>query len=189
SSTPCVPGTPAPARGRRPYNQALKARLARCEELLNNSNDRRNDFARENGTPQSAHFHTPTKLSHVSKWTTDGKLVENNPNGKVTFMDNYRIGMVNDEPFVVEATNGPRGLSSNIISLMLSIFLMAVISMTEDECDRSLGISTESAIVTFSEATQQALRRLDFMRTDDSVVLQTLCLYMVCSVLHLDFVR
>ncbi|KAK1846338.1 hypothetical protein CCHR01_11004 [Colletotrichum chrysophilum] len=96
SSTPCVPRTPAPARGRRPYNQALKARLARCEELLNNSNNRRNDSGRENGTPQSAHSHTPTEPSHVSKWTTHGKLVEN-PNGKVTFMDNYLIGMVNDE--------------------------------------------------------------------------------------------
>lgn len=93
------------------------------------------------------------------------------------------------QPFVVEATNGPRGLSSNIMSLMLSIFLMAVISMTEDECDKSLGTSKESATVTFSAATQQTLRRLDFMRTDDLVVLQALCLYMVCSVLHLNFAR
>ncbi|KAF3797944.1 hypothetical protein GCG54_00007998, partial [Colletotrichum gloeosporioides] len=217
--------TPAPARRRRPYNQALKSHLAQCEELLNNSNDLGNDSAREHGTPQSAHFHTPTESSHVSKWTTDGKLAEN-PNGNVTFMDNYLLGMVNDEkkstttpwipssrcqnlisflmkktgtstahawpspavafklwqtfldrlnpftkvihmpslqPFVVEATNGPHCLSSNIMSLMLSIFLMAVNSMTEDECDNSLGIPKESATVTFSAATQQALRRLDFI--------------------------
>lgn len=279
SSSQCIPGTPAPPRGRKPYNQALKARLARCEQLLSGQASAAAAKASPNAvtTPKSSQSQSPADPSPVSKWTPEGKLVEDS-NGKLAFMDNYLLGLVNEEvrhsphvsfsikplrlhtflqlramdelinldenersspldsrpsdpntdlllgddasnssvldawpgaalvfklwqifldrvnpftkvihvhsfqPHVVEATNGTQGLPENIMALLLSIFLMAVVAMSEEECLNTLKKTKEVAVASFSSGIRQIMRQLNFMRTNDLVILQSLCLYLVSLV-------
>ncbi|KAK1470107.1 hypothetical protein CCUS01_06491 [Colletotrichum cuscutae] len=250
----CIPGTPAPPRGRKPYNQALKARLARCEQLLSGQAPAVASRASPNAvsTPKTSQSQSPADPSPVSRWTPEGKLVED-PNGKLAFMDNYLLGLVNEElramdelisldenersspldsrpsdpntdlllgedapkssvldawpdaalvfklwqifldrvnpftkvihvhsfqPYVVEATNGTQGLPENIMALLLSIFLMAVVAMSEEECLAALKKTKEAAVALFSAGIRQTMRQLNFMRTNDLVILQSLCLYL-----------
>ncbi|KAI3554112.1 hypothetical protein CABS01_13200 [Colletotrichum abscissum] len=254
SSSQCIPGTPAPPRGRKPYNQALKARLARCEQLLSGQAPAVASSASPNAvsTPKTSQSQSPADPSPVSRWTPEGKLVED-PNGKLAFMDNYLLGLVNEElramdelisldenersspldsrpsdpntdlllgddapkssvldawpdaalvfklwqifldrvnpftkvihvhtfqPYVVEATNGTQGLPENIMALLLSIFLMAVVAMSEEECLAALKKTKEAAVALFSAGIRQTMRQLNFMRTNDLVILQSLCLYL-----------
>ncbi|KAK1545891.1 hypothetical protein CPAR01_03393 [Colletotrichum paranaense] len=254
SSSQCIPGTPAPPRGRKPYNQALKARLARCEQLLSGQAPAVASRASPNAvsTPKTSQSQSPADPSPVSRWTPEGKLVED-PNGKLAFMDNYLLGLVNEElramdelisldenersspldsrpsdpntdlllgddapkssvldawpdaalvfklwqifldrvnpftkvihvhsfqPYVVEATNGTQGLPENIMALLLSIFLMAVVAMSEEECLAALKKTKEAAVALFSAGIRQTMRQLNFMRTNDLVILQSLCLYL-----------
>ncbi|OHE92507.1 fungal specific transcription factor domain-containing protein [Colletotrichum orchidophilum] len=252
TSTECIPGTPAPPRGRKPYNQALKSRLARCEQLLSGQTLASIASPTTVTTPKKSQSRSPVDPSPVSKWTPEGKLIEDQ-NGKVAFMDNYLLGLVNEElramgelinldenernsplesvpsdpnadlllgddaadaslfqswpgaalvfklwqtfldrvnPFtkvihvhsvqryVVEATNGTQGLPQNMVALLLSIFLMAVVAMTEEECFIAMKKSKGAAVSSFSVGIRQTMRRLDFMRTNDLVILQALCLYL-----------
>ncbi|KXH43409.1 hypothetical protein CSAL01_05201 [Colletotrichum salicis] len=250
--TRCIPGTPAPPRGRKPYDQALKARLARCEQLLSGQASASIASPNTVTTSKTSQSQSPADPSPVSKWTPEGKLVED-PNGKLAFMDNYLLRLVNEElramdelisldenersspldsrpsdpnaglilgedapgssvfdawpgaalvfklwqifldrvnpftkvihvysfqPYVVEATNGTQGLPENIMALLLSIFLMAAVAMSEEECLVTLKQSKEAAVSSFSAGIRQIMRRLGFMRTNDLIILQSLCLYL-----------
>lgn len=86
------------------------------------------------------------------------------------------------QPHVVEATNGTQGLPENIMALLLSIFLMAVVAMSEEECLTMLKKTKEAAVASFSAGIRQIMRQLNFMRTNDLVILQSLCLYLVSLV-------
>lgn len=83
------------------------------------------------------------------------------------------------QPLVVQATTGPQGLSDQTTALLLAIFLMAAVSLSEAESEDVLGESKNGALNKFSSGVRQTLRRIGILRNNDLAVLQTLVLYLV----------
>lgn len=66
-----------------------------------------------------------------------------------------------------------------IESLMYSIYLLAVISLTDKECCNMFGETREVLLARYCHATEVALSRADFLRSTDLRVLQAFTLYLV----------
>lgn len=84
------------------------------------------------------------------------------------------------QPFVIEAAGASRGIPLNIEALLFAIFVMATISLDEDECVRLLGFEREEAIKRFSAGVRIALTKVGFLTSYDLVTLQALVIYQVC---------
>ncbi|KAI5456769.1 fungal-specific transcription factor domain-containing protein [Mariannaea sp. PMI_226] len=69
-------------------------------------------------------------------------------------------------------------------ALIFSIYLVAVVSLTEEECQTLLNQSREMQLARFCHATEVALSRVDFLRSTDLKVLQAFTLYLL-SLRHL----
>src|SRR3954470_8119103 len=54
------------------------------------------------------------------------------------------------QPYLAEAVNGPQTLAKNVEALLFSIFVMAVVSLTPEECQGILGYSREEALHRYS---------------------------------------
>jgi hypothetical protein len=83
-------------------------------------------------------------------------------------------------PYVAAATSGSP-VPKNIETLLFSIFLMAVVSLTPEECPATLGCSKEEALLKYSSAVRTNLLRLNFLRSADLTVLQAFVIYLVCT--------
>lgn len=84
------------------------------------------------------------------------------------------------QPYFVAATTGGRDtIPKNVETLMYSIFLMAAVSMTPDECRELLGYSREEAIQQFSEGARLNLIRSSFLKWHGMTSLQALLIYVV----------
>jgi hypothetical protein len=83
------------------------------------------------------------------------------------------------QPYVAEAASGAQNVPKNIEALLFSIFLMAVVSLTPDECRELLGYSREEALRRFSSGSRLSLQRLNFLRSHDLTTLQALVIYLV----------
>ncbi|KAB5575544.1 fungal-specific transcription factor domain-containing protein [Coniochaeta sp. 2T2.1] len=80
---------------------------------------------------------------------------------------------------VVEATAGSANLPKNIEALLFSIWLMAAVAMTPDECQVMLGYSRDEALRRFSNGVRTALLQLNFLQTHDVSVLQAFVIYLI----------
>jgi hypothetical protein len=67
----------------------------------------------------------------------------------------------------------------NIRALLFSIFLMAIVTMTVDECREALRTSKEVEVETFASAVRMTLQQLNFIVTDNLAVLQALVIYFI----------
>jgi len=85
------------------------------------------------------------------------------------------------QPYVVEATNGPQDIPDSMAALMLTIFLMAAVSLSGVECESILGDPKPLVLDRFTSRVRQSLQRLGIFQTNDLAVLQALVLYLVCS--------
>lgn len=83
------------------------------------------------------------------------------------------------QPFVAEATSGCSTLPKNIEALLFSIWLMAVVAMTPEECQSLLGYTREHALQRFSNGVRTALMRMNFLKRHDMTALQALVIYLV----------
>ncbi|AEO63002.1 uncharacterized protein THITE_2107846 [Thermothielavioides terrestris NRRL 8126] len=83
------------------------------------------------------------------------------------------------QPYVAEAANGPQNVPKNIEALMFSIFLMAAVSLTPEECRGLLGYSREEAVQRYSSGVRLSLQRIGFLRSHDLPTLQALVLYLI----------
>ncbi|KAL2163000.1 hypothetical protein VTH06DRAFT_6836 [Thermothelomyces fergusii] len=82
------------------------------------------------------------------------------------------------QPYFVAASTGRRdSIPRNMEALMFSIFLMAAVSMSPNECVRLLGSSREEAIHRFSEGVRLSLIRTSFLKWHGMASLQALLLY------------
>ncbi|KAK4247034.1 fungal-specific transcription factor domain-containing protein [Corynascus novoguineensis] len=82
------------------------------------------------------------------------------------------------QPYFVATTTGGRDtIPKNVETLMYSIFLMAAVSMTPDECRELLGYSREEAIQQFSEGARLNLIRSSFLKWHGMTSLQALLIY------------
>ncbi|KAK4099546.1 hypothetical protein N658DRAFT_429601 [Parathielavia hyrcaniae] len=83
------------------------------------------------------------------------------------------------QPFVAEAAIRSPGVPKNIEALLFSIFLLAVLSLTPDECRALLGFSREAALQKYSLAVRLSLVQLNFLRSHDLTVLRALVIYLI----------
>jgi hypothetical protein len=83
-------------------------------------------------------------------------------------------------PYVAAATSGSP-IPKNIETLFFSIFLMAVVSLTPEECPTILACSKEEALQRYSSGVRTSLLRLNFLRSADLTVLQAFVIYLVCT--------
>ncbi|KAI3323300.1 hypothetical protein HD806DRAFT_498754 [Xylariaceae sp. AK1471] len=82
------------------------------------------------------------------------------------------------QPKLVEATTDPTSIPKNVEALLFSIYVMAVVSLSERECQQQLGCTKDEAYQRFSTGCRIALMRIGIMKTYDLVVLQALVLYL-----------
>ncbi|KAK1596701.1 fungal-specific transcription factor domain-containing protein [Colletotrichum navitas] len=78
----------------------------------------------------------------------------------------------------------PSLVDSPTEALIFSIYLIAVVSLTDDECQNLLGETRAKHLARYCHATEAALSRVDFLRSTDLKVLQAFTLYLL-SLRHL----
>ncbi|KAK3326605.1 fungal-specific transcription factor domain-containing protein [Apodospora peruviana] len=83
------------------------------------------------------------------------------------------------QPFLAEASSGSHNVPKNIESLLFSIFLMAAVSLTTEECQMLLGYSREEALQRFSSGVRLTLMRMGFLKSHDLTTLQALVIYLI----------
>ena len=101
-----------------------------------------------------------------------------------TFLRNFNpLVMIFHAPSVQNILSEAMGdsdcISPNSEALFFSIYLSAVTTMSEQECHRIMGKSKQALLSTFSNATEQALVNVEFLKCTDLVVLHALTLYLV----------
>lgn len=74
-----------------------------------------------------------------------------------------------------------RSIGRNNIALLFSIHLMALLSMTEEECKWRLGTSRKALLKKYHRLTQHALLRVHFLSTSDFTVLTAFVFYLVST--------
>jgi len=85
------------------------------------------------------------------------------------------------QPYLAEAALGSSNLPKNIEAVLFSIFLMAAVSMTAEECQGLLGYSKEAALQRYSSGVRLSLMRMGFLKSHDLTTLQALVIYLVCA--------
>jgi hypothetical protein len=83
------------------------------------------------------------------------------------------------QPYVMQATIDMSAVPLSYQALLFSVYLMAVVSLTDAECVAMLNLTRDDALQKFTAGTRQALLRFDYLRNYDMAALQALVLYLV----------
>ncbi|EAQ86324.1 hypothetical protein CHGG_07577 [Chaetomium globosum CBS 148.51] len=78
------------------------------------------------------------------------------------------------QPYMAAVITDSKSLPRNVEALLFSIFVMAVVAMTPDECKSLLGIAREEALQRYSSGVRLTLVRVGFLRSHDMIILQAL---------------
>ncbi|KAI8956681.1 fungal-specific transcription factor domain-containing protein [Daldinia sp. FL1419] len=90
------------------------------------------------------------------------------------------------QPLLVEAAASRAKIPRNAEALLFSIYLMATVALTEDECMERFGYTKDVAYTRFSKGCRSALMRIGILKNYDLVVLQALVLYLFSLPGHYD---
>nr|XP_036582526.1 fungal specific transcription factor domain-containing protein [Colletotrichum truncatum]KAF6791230.1 fungal specific transcription factor domain-containing protein [Colletotrichum truncatum] len=80
---------------------------------------------------------------------------------------------------ILRVLQDPSKIEKSMECLLFSIYLIAVVSLTEQECRDVLDESREKHLARYRYATEAALSRVDFLRSTDLRVLQAFTLYLL----------
>ncbi|AEO68582.1 uncharacterized protein THITE_43844 [Thermothielavioides terrestris NRRL 8126] len=80
---------------------------------------------------------------------------------------------------ILRAVSEPSSMARSTEALMFAIYLLAVVSMPDDDCRRVLGDTKEKLLDKYCRATEEALNRVDFLRSTDLEVFQAFVLYLL----------
>jgi len=83
------------------------------------------------------------------------------------------------QPYLAEAITRSHNVPKSIEALLFSIFLMAAIALTPDECQSLLGQSREEALQRYSKGVRLTLLRMNFLKAHNLNTLQALVIYLV----------
>ncbi|KAH6986613.1 fungal-specific transcription factor domain-containing protein [Ilyonectria destructans] len=83
------------------------------------------------------------------------------------------------QPYLAEAATNMDNVALNYQCLLFSIFILAVISMSETESIQILGITRDQALVKYTLGTKNALTQFNFLKNFDMAALQALLLYQI----------
>ncbi|QRD84151.1 hypothetical protein F9C07_2203987 [Aspergillus flavus] len=87
---------------------------------------------------------------------------------------------------VVEAAADPAKISKPLEALMFGIYLVAVLSLTDEEVEATFDEGKAVLLSRYHQGTQQALINAGFMRSNELMVLQAYFLYLFCIVQYID---
>ncbi|KXJ92612.1 fungal-specific transcription factor domain-domain-containing protein [Microdochium bolleyi] len=123
----------------------------------------------DNGTGNVENLHPQT--AHVIQlWQTFLERI--NPLTKIIHVPSL-------QPLVAEAATHPMSMPKNVEALLFSIYLMAAVSMSDEECLLRLGYSKVEAVERFSRGVRLTLMKIGILRFHDMVVLQALVFFML----------
>lgn len=88
------------------------------------------------------------------------------------------------QPYLLEATGSSPHLPRNVEALLFSIYTLATVSMSKEECQDILGMSRDKALSRFGQGVRLTLTRMGFLKTHDLITLQALVIYLVRSLIH-----
>jgi hypothetical protein len=80
---------------------------------------------------------------------------------------------------ILEASSDLENVPRHTEALMFSIYLVAVTSLTDQECETMLNESRTDLLTRYSHAIQQALANARFLKSLSLSTLQALCIYLV----------
>jgi hypothetical protein len=80
---------------------------------------------------------------------------------------------------ILEVISDPTKIYKSMETLMFSIYLAAVISMDDEECQSKMGAHRAALVAKYSVIAQQALVKAKFLKTFDMVVLQAFTIFLV----------
>jgi hypothetical protein len=83
------------------------------------------------------------------------------------------------EQLIISAMTNHSSISYKSRALLFAIYLVSVISLSDDETSATLSLSKDEAIQRFTKGLKTALNKINFLRNYDMIVLQTLVLYLV----------
>lgn len=80
---------------------------------------------------------------------------------------------------IIDAASNMSNISPTLEALMFSIYCMATLSLTVDECASTFGSSKQNLLKKYQVGCQQALLKSGFLRSSDRECLTALFLYLV----------
>jgi hypothetical protein len=104
-----------------------------------------------------------------------------------TFLNNFNplvkiIHVPSVQLIISEAVGDLRAISASHEALFFSIYLSAVITISEQDCLHIMGEPQRTLRNKFAYATQCALNKAHFLKSTDVIVLQAFTMYLVSQV-------
>lgn len=108
-----------------------------------------------------------------------------------TFLDNVNplvklFHAPSVQQLILEASSSLDSVSSNTEALMFAIYLCAVTSLGDEDCERIMGQSRSMLIARFSNAAQQAFVNAEILKTSNLIVLQAFTLFLLAMREHYE---
>lgn len=83
------------------------------------------------------------------------------------------------EPAVLEAMHNPQNLTAPLEALLFVIYVGAVNSLSDDECEARFGSAQSDLLAKFRRGADAAFARAKLMVTDDMLTLQAFVVYLI----------
>lgn len=83
------------------------------------------------------------------------------------------------QPYVIEATSNILNVPLHYQALLFSIYTMAVVSVTEQECVAMFGTSRAVALARYTLGAKASLVSFNFLKNENMAILQALILFLV----------
>jgi len=108
-----------------------------------------------------------------------------------TFLDNVNplvklLHAPTVQQSILEASSNLDNVTASTEALMFAIYLCAVTSLRNDDCERIMDASRQVLLARFSNATQQALVNAEILKTSNMVVLQAFTLFLLAMREHCE---
>lgn len=82
-------------------------------------------------------------------------------------------------PYLLQATGATPQLPKNVEALLFSIYTLATVAMSKEECEEMLGMARDKALARFGQGVRLCLTQMGFLKTHDLLTLQALVIYLV----------
>jgi hypothetical protein len=84
----------------------------------------------------------------------------------------------------IQTSKDQLALSKGTECLAFAVYFAVVTSLTNDQCQKLLGLEREIGLKRYRYATEQALAKANFLTTQELVVVQAFCLFLSCVRRH-----
>ncbi|KAJ5769084.1 hypothetical protein N7520_003643 [Penicillium odoratum] len=88
------------------------------------------------------------------------------------------------QALIMQASTDPESVDQSSRTLLLVVYLSAVISLTDEQCVQELGDERTQLIIRYKQATQRAFTKANLLATTNVSLLQAAVLYLSCMHKH-----